>query len=87
MDVSTKLAFNGDFTQVQKFDIAIKWLDVYNNLHTLELKEGSSCDIRIAFVKKSVKQDLVLNGFTRVLDALNYRPPPPNKKPFRIIPN
>ena len=87
MDVSTKLAFNGDFTQVQKFDIAVKWLDIYNNLHTLELKEGSSCDIRIAFVKKSVKQDLVLNGFTRVLDALNYRPPPPNKKPFRIIPN
>lgn len=87
MDVSTKLAFNGDFTQVQKFDIAVKWLDIYNNLHTLELKEGSSCDIRIAFVKKSVKQDLVLNGFTRVLDALNYKPPPPNKKPFRIIPN
>ena len=79
MDVSTKLAFVGDFTQVQKFDLAIKWMDIYNNIHTLELTEGSSCDVRIAFVKKSVKQDLVLNGFTRVLDALHYKPAPPPK--------
>ena len=77
---STKLAF-------AKFDIAVKWMDIYNNIHTLELKEGCSCDIRIAFVKKSVKQDLVLNGFTRVLDALNYRPAPPSKKAFRFLPN
>ena len=86
MDVSTKIVFTGDSTQVQKFDLAVKWLDIYNNLHNLELREDTSCDIRLAFVKKSVKQDLVLNGFTRVLDALKYVLPP-SKKPFRFIPN
>ena len=67
MDVSTKIAFTGDSTQVQKFDLAVKWLDIYNNLHNLELREGTSCDIRLAFVKKSVKQDLVLNGLPESL--------------------
>lgn len=81
MDVSTKIAITGDSTQIEKFDIAVKWLDIYNNMHNLELKEGTSCDIRIAFVKKSVKQDLVLNGFTRVLDALKYSPAPPTAPP------
>ena len=87
MEVSTKIAFTGDSTQIEKFDIAVRWLDIYNNLHYLELKEGTSCDIRIAFVKKSVKQDLVLNGFTRVLDALRYVPAPPSRKAVRFIPN
>ena len=39
MDVSTKIAFTGDSTQVQKFDLAVKWLDIYNNMHNLELRE------------------------------------------------
>ena len=90
MDVSTKIAFTGDSTQIEKFDIAVRWLDIYNNMHDLELREGTSCDIRLGFVKKSVKQDLVLNGFTRVLDALNYTPTPPALPPrkyARFIPN
>ena len=87
MDVSTKLTFIGDSTQIEKFNITVKWLDIYNNMHDLELREGTSCDIRLAFVKKSVKQDLVLNGFTRVLDALKYSPTPPPRKAVRFIPN
>ena len=87
MDVSTKIAITGDSTQMDKFDIAVRWLDIYNNIHNLELREGTSCDIRLAFVKKSVKQDLVLNGFTRVLDALKYSPTPPPRKAVRFIPN
>ena len=90
MDVSTKIAITGDSTQIEKFDIAVKWLDIYNNMHYLELREGTSCDIRLAFVKKSVKQDLILNGFTRILDALKYSPPPPSlppRKSARFFPN
>ena len=90
MDVSTKVAITGDSTQIEKFDISVRWLDIYNSMHDLELKEGTSCDIRLAFVKKSVKQDLVLNRFTRILDALNYTPIPPAlppRKTARFFPN
>lgn len=83
MDTSTKHSMQGENASLKKFDISVKWLDVYNNMHDLELMDGSSCDIRIAFVKKSVKQDLVLTGFKEVIKALNgeYFDEPPLKKP------
>lgn len=87
MDVSTKLELIGDFTQLKKFDIAIRWIDIYNNIHNLELMEGSSCDIRIAFVKKSVKQDIIYEGFREVVKRLGGQPdpyPPPMTK-ARIV--
>lgn len=83
MDTSTKHSMQGENASLKKFDISVKWLDIYNNMHDLELMDGSSCDIRIAFVKKSVKQDLVLTGFKEVIKALNgeYFDEPPLKKP------
>lgn len=87
MDVSTKHQLLGDCTQLKKFDISVKWLDIYNNIHDLELLEGSSCDIRIAFVKKSVKQDIIYEGIREIIKRLGgsteVHPPPMQKA--RII--
>ena len=82
MDVSTKHELIGDVSQLRQFDISVKWLDVYNNLHDLELLEGSSCDIRIAFVKKTVKQDFLYRALSEVVDCLGGRDPtvPPSKR-------
>lgn len=82
MDVSTKHELVGDVSQLRQFDISIKWLDVYNNLHDLELLEGSCCDIRIAFVKKTVKQDFLYRALSEVVGCLGGKDPavPPSKR-------
>ena len=87
MDVSTKLELIGDFTQLKKFDIEVRWIDIYNNIHDLELMEGCSCDIRIAFVKKSVKQDIIYEGFREVVKRLGGQsdPYPPPMTKARIV--
>lgn len=83
MDTSTKLSFQGEYSALKKFDISVKWVDIYNNIHDLELMPGTSCDIRLGFVKKAVKQDLVLGGFKEILRTLRGEPRgiPPRKKP------
>jgi hypothetical protein len=37
---------------VRKFDIAVRWLDCYDNIHPLLIPPGSSVDIRLVFTKK-----------------------------------
>lgn len=83
LDTGTKNAMQGSSCDIRKFDVSVKWVDIYNNLHDLELMEGSSCDIRLAFVKKAVKQDLILTGFKEVIKTLNgeFFDPPSLKKP------
>ena len=87
MDVSTKLELLGDYTQLKKFDIEVRWIDIYNNLHDLELMEGSSCDIRIAFVKKTAKQDIIYEGIREIVKRLGGKsdPYPPPMQKARII--
>lgn len=82
MDTGTKLSIQGEYSALKKFDISIKWVDIFNNLHDLELMPGTSCDIRIGFVKKAVKHDLVLAGFKEILRTLRgeARGPPSKKR-------
>lgn len=81
IDTGTKLSMYGTDAQLRKFDICVKWLDIFNNMHDLELFPNSTCDIRLAFVKKGAKQDVITNGFSHVLRALHYKYEPELKKP------
>ena len=60
-----------------RFNIWIKWLDVYGNLHDLYLLPGCSCDIRFCFIKKSMKKEDLGVGISTVVSALT---PPEDKK-------
>lgn len=59
---NSRFTFKSTMAKVDKFDVAIKWLDYYNNIHDLELRPDSSCDVRLCFMKKPVKQDLIVAG-------------------------
>ena len=63
-----------------RFNIWIKWLDVYGNLHDLYLLPGCSCDIRFCFIKKSVMREDLEEGISTVVGALA---PPEDKKKKR----
>ena len=63
-----------------RFNIWIKWLDVYGNLHDLYLLPGCSCDIRFCFIKKSVMREDLGEGISTVVGALA---PPEDKKKKR----
>ena len=63
-----------------RFNIWIKWLDVYGNLHDLYLLPGCSCDIRFCFIKKSVMREDLKKGINTVISALT---PPEDKKKKR----
>lgn len=80
IDVGTKLTLTGATRGIKRFDISVKWVDIFNNIHDLELLPNCSCDIRLAFVKKSVKQDVLNNGFKHILRALNYKYEPDQKR-------
>ena len=59
------------------FNIWIKWLDVYGNLHDLYLLPRCSCDIRFCFIKKSVMREDLGESISTVVNALA---PPEEKK-------
>lgn len=63
-----------------QFNIWIKWLDTYGNLHDLYLLPGCSCDIRFCFIKKSVMREDLGEGISTVVGALA---PPEDKKKKR----
>ena len=63
-----------------RFNIWIKWLDVYGNLHDLYLLPRCSCDIRFCFIKKSVMREDLGEGISTVVGALA---PPEDKKKKR----
>ena len=60
-----------------RFNIWIKWLDVYGNLHDLYLLPARSCDIRFCFIKKPVSRETMKTGVESVVKALA---PPEEKK-------
>ena len=60
-----------------RFNIWIKWLDVYGNLHDLYLLPRCSCDIRFCFIKKSVMREDLEKSISTVVNALA---PPEEKK-------
>lgn len=62
LEDNSKFTFHSTMAEIKKFDVTIKWLDYYNNIHDLELRPGSSCDVRFCFLKKPVKQDLIVAG-------------------------
>lgn len=66
-----------DAKPLTEFNIWIKWLDIYGNLHDLYLLPGCSCDIRFCFVKKSLLKEDFNEGINTVVEALA---PPPEKK-------
>ena len=63
-----------------RFNIWIKWLDIYGNLHDLYLLPGRSCDIRFCFIKKPVSRETMKTGVESVVKALA---PPEEKKKKR----
>lgn len=73
-----------DSAPLTTFNIWIKWLDVYGNLHDLYLLPGCSCDIRFCFVKKSLLKEDFNEGINTVVEALA---PPPEKKNKRTKSN
>ena len=60
-----------------RFNIWIKWLDVYGNLHDLYLLPRCSCDIRFCFIKKPVMREDLGESISTVENALA---PPEEKK-------
>ena len=73
-----------DSKPLTTFNIWIKWLDIYGNLHDLYLLPGCSCDIRFCFVKKSLLKEDFDEGINTVVEALA---PPPEKKNKRTKSN
>ena len=73
-----------DSKPLTTFNIWIKWLDIYGNLHDLYLLPGCSCDIRFCFVKKSLLKEDFNEGINTVVEALA---PPPEKKNKRTKSN
>ena len=63
-----------------RFNIWIKWLDVYGNLHDLYLLPERTCDIRFCFIKKSVMREDLRKGINTVISDLT---PPEDKKKKR----
>ncbi len=73
-----------DSKPLTTFNIWIKWLDIYGNLHDLYLLPGCSCDIRFCFVKKALLKQDFNEGINTVVEALA---PPPEKKNKRTKSN
>ena len=73
-----------DSKPLTTFNIWIKWLDIYGNLHDLYLLPGCSRDIRFCFVKKSLLKEDFNEGINTVVEALA---PPPEKKNKRTKSN
>ena len=73
-----------DSKPLTTFNIWIKWLDIYGNLHDLYLLPGCSCDLRFCFVKKSLLKQDFNEGINTVVEALA---PPPEKKNKRTKSN
>ena len=69
-----------DSSPITTFNIWIKWLDVYGNLHDLYLLPGCSCDLRFCFVKKALLKEDFNEGISTVVQALA---PPKEKKKKR----
>ena len=69
-----------DSKPLTTFNIWIKWLDTYGNLHDLYLLPGCSCDLRFCFVKKALLKEDFNEGISTVVSALA---PPEEKKKKR----
>ena len=69
-----------DSAPLTTFNIWIKWLDIYGNLHDLYLLPGCSCDLRFCFVKKALLKEDFNEGISTVVQALA---PPEEKKKKR----
>lgn len=65
---------------ITRFNIWIKWLDIYGNLHDLYLLPGRSCDIRFSFTKKPITTTDLSEGINAIVEALA---PPETKKKKR----
>ena len=63
---------------ITRFNIWIKWLDIYGNLHDLYLLPGRSCDIRFCFSKKPITSADLSEGINSIVEAL--APPEAKKK-------
>ena len=61
-----------------RFNIWVKWLDVYGNLHDLYLLPECSCDFRFCFIKKSVMREDLREGISTVVQT--FTPPEDKKK-------
>lgn len=57
-------------TPINHFTVSIKWVDIYGNLHDLNLAPGRSCNIRFCFTRKKIKKEELINAFTAVMEAL-----------------
>ena len=69
-----------DSKPLTMFNIWIKWLDTYGNLHDLYLLPGCSCDLRFCFVKKALLKEDFNEGISTIVSALA---PPEEKKKKR----
>lgn len=65
---------------ITRFNIWVKWLDTYNNLHDLYLNPGSSVDIRICFTKKTVLKEDLAEGVSTLMEALPEKKPKKEKR-------
>ena len=73
-----------DSKPLTTFNIWIKWVDTYGNLHDLYLLPGCSCDLRFCFVKKALLKEDFNEGIGMVVEALA---PPEEKKKKRTKSN
>lgn len=62
---------------VNRFDVWVRWLDIYGNLHDLYQGPGCCTDIRFCFTKKPVNKEDLSEGLSSVVNSL--APPDPKK--------
>ena len=63
---------------VVRFNVWVRWLDIYGNLHDLYQYPGCCTDIRFCFTKKPVNKENLYEGLNNVIGSLA---PPDSKKP------
>lgn len=55
---------------IDRFNIWIKWLDVYGNIYDLYLMPGCTAEIRMCFTKKTLAKEDLAEGLEAVIDRL-----------------
>ena len=81
-DIRTQVIFNNQDIEngnkidlvpggsIQQFDINIKWMDIYGNIHPLYIPYGCNVDIRFVFSRKRITKEEIVEGVGAILKLL-----------------
>ena len=81
-DIRTQVIFNNQDIEngnkidlipggsIQQFDINVKWMDIFGNIHPLYLPYGCNIDIRFVFSRKRMTKEEIVEGMGMIMKLL-----------------